>query len=213
MSTPDDHGFLSRWSRRKVQARTGEPLPDPLPPAAAVPPQATASAPLMTTGDPVPAVEATAPPPPTLEDTQTLTPASDFSRFVARDVSPEVRNAAVKKLFADPHFNLMDGLDVYIEDYGATTPILPSELRQMAQAKFLGLFDDEEEQRDVKAQPMEVAPDGAPPLLLSQSGPSAPDAPPAPRPDEDPDLRLQPDDAPGRPDPEPGLVPDAGRQP
>ena len=208
-----DEGFLSRWSRRKAQVQRSEPAAGPA--AEAAPAAAGAVAPVLRQAPVVaePASDAGVPaapaaPLPTMDDVAQLTRASDYSRFVVRGVDEGVKRAALKKLFADPHFNLMDGLDVYIEDYGATTPILPSELRQMAQAKFLGLFDDEEEQRDVKAQPMEVAPDGAPPLLLSQSGPSAPDAPPAPRPDEDPDLRLQPDDAAGRSGPEPG----AGRE-
>ena len=208
-----DDGFLSRWSRRKVQGQRGDPpVAGAAPPADAPAPVVAAVPATVSIAAPAVAESAGAAPPaaplPTMDDVALLTRASDYSRFVASGVDEGVKRAAMKKLFADPHFNLMDGLDVYIEDYGATTPILPSELRQMAQAKFLGLFDDEEEQRDVKAQPMEVAPDGAPPLLLSQSGPSAPDAPPAPRPDEDPDLRLQPDDAAGRSGPEPG----AGRE-
>ena len=205
-----DDGFLSRWSRRKVQGQRGEapvaeaaaPADAPAPVVAAVPAAVSIKAP--TAAAPAEAAPPAAPQP-TMDDVALLTRASDYSRFVASGVDEGVKRAAMKKLFADPHFNVMDGLDVYIEDYGATTPILPSELRQMAQAKFLGLFDDEEEQRDAKAQPMEVAPDGAPPPLLSQSGP---DAPPVPRADEDPDLRLQPDDAAGRSGPEPG----AGRE-
>ena len=83
-------------------------------------------------------------PPPTLEDVQALTPESDFSRFAARDVAPEVKNAAMKKLFADPRYNVMDGMDVYIDDYSKPDPIAPAVLRQLASAKFLGLFDQEE---------------------------------------------------------------------
>ena len=29
----------------------------------------------------------------------------------------------MKKLFSDPHFNVMDGLDTYIDDYGKPDPI------------------------------------------------------------------------------------------
>jgi hypothetical protein len=72
-----------------------------------------------------------------------LTPESDYARFVAREVTPEVRNAALKKLFSDPHFNVMDGLDTYIEDYGIPNPIPPEMLRLMSQTQFLGLFTDE----------------------------------------------------------------------
>ena len=86
------------------------------------------------------------PPPPTLEDVQALTSQSDFRRFMAPDVDPVVKNAAMKKLFADPHFNVMDGLDIYIDDYNKPDPLPQSMLRQMVSAKFLNLFDDEKQE-------------------------------------------------------------------
>lgn len=98
---------------------------------------------------PAPEVEAepSAPePPPTLADAQTLTPQSDFKPYMSAQVTPEVRNAAMKKLFADPHFNVMDGLDIYIDDYTKPDPLPMSMMRQMASANFLGLFDDEKKQ-------------------------------------------------------------------
>jgi hypothetical protein len=52
-----------------------------------------------------------------------LTPASDFKPFLRHGVASQARNAALKKLFTDPHYNVMDGLDVYIEDYNLTEPI------------------------------------------------------------------------------------------
>lgn len=195
MSTRDDSGFLARWSQRKVQARQGGPVAEEPPPA------------LPATADAVPARTATptiaepqpttAPTPPTMDEVAALTPASDFSRFVARGVEPGVKNAALKKLFTDPHFNLMDGLDTYIEDFGRADPLPASMLQQMAQARFLGLFTEPDADHD--------------------TAPPAPDAGPAPSAaaatDEDPDLRLQPHDAAGRPGPEPGPGGNAGRQP
>ena len=103
-------GFLGRWSRRKQQVRAGGPAAAPSAEAAGedvVPPAEAGPA-------PEPAAQ---PPAPTLQDVQALTHDSDFSAFVARGVAPEVRNAAMKKLFGDPRFNVMDGLDVYVEDY------------------------------------------------------------------------------------------------
>jgi hypothetical protein len=58
-------------------------------------------------------------------------------------VTPEVKNAALKTLFTDPHFNLMDGLDTYIDDYGKPDPLPAGMLRKMLQSQALGLFDDE----------------------------------------------------------------------
>ncbi len=89
------------------------------------------------------ALPATAPLP-TMADVAQLTRASDYSRFVAPGVDPTVSNAAMKKLFADPRFNVMDGLDTYIDDYGKPDPIPESMLRRMTQSKTLGLFEAEE---------------------------------------------------------------------
>ena len=200
-----DSGFLSRWSRRKVDARRGVALQEPPPaqPAAAEVPAgpAAAEAPAGTEALPVQSVDgavsvpaptdAAKPPPPTLADVAALTRQSDFSRFVAPGVDGEVRNAALKKLFGDPHFNTMDGLDVYIDDYGKPDPLPLSSLRKMAQAAFLGLVDPE--------PPVTAGPAGAAPATIatpeSDGGDDAAAA--TGQPDEDADLRLQPHDAPG----------------
>ena len=73
-----------------------------------------------------------------------LTRESDYTRFVAADVDPGVRNAAMKKLFSDPHFNVMDGLDIYIDDYTISDPIPEAMLATLTQARGL-LFDAPEE--------------------------------------------------------------------
>jgi hypothetical protein len=196
MSPADDHGFLTRWARRKAQAqRGGEPgAATAVAPAAGATPVAAPMPPAV--GVPVaPAVEREAPaapepaaPPPTLADVAALTRDSSYARYVAGDVATDVRNAAMKKLFGDPHFNVMDGLDVYIDDYGKPDPLPPGMLRRLAQSRLLGLFDDEQPAEPAAARPA---------------------ADPCPTADEDPDLRLQPDDAAGREPGEPDR-PDAG---
>lgn len=210
MSTAGDDGFLSRWSRRKAQARTGEPLPEPAAPVAPSVPSAAAAAPLVPAEEvaAAPAPDAAeAPPAPTLEDTQHLTPASDFRRFVAKDVPPEVRNAAVKKLFADPHFNVMDGLDIYIDDYTKTEPIPAAMMAQMVSAQFLKLVDDPEEQQAKKAvsAASEATPSASAEPLPAPQDIRAPDAAaPQETHDDHADLQLQPDHAPGPEGPGPG---------
>ena len=72
---------------------------------------------------------------PTLDDAAQLTADSDFSAFVARGVDAAVRRTALKKLFADPHFNAMDGLDVYIGDYTQPSPVSDAMLAQLAHAR------------------------------------------------------------------------------
>ena len=82
-------------------------------------------------------------PPPTLDDVAVLKPDSDFSAFVRRDVAPAVKNAAMKKLFADPHFNVMDGLDIYIDDYSIPSPLSEQDLKKMVAAQFVKLVEED----------------------------------------------------------------------
>ncbi|OZA95867.1 MAG: hypothetical protein B7X59_10900 [Polaromonas sp. 39-63-203] len=128
-------GFLGRWARRKNDALQGRPLQEPAAELPAAPVVAHSAVPSV-----LPQAGSDPPPAPA---------ASDFKPFMAGNVGPDVRNAAMKKLFADPHFNVMDGLDIYIDDYSISEPIPESMLRQMASAKFLKLFEDdsEDEQR------------------------------------------------------------------
>ena len=176
-------GFLSRWARRKEQVRSGvETTPEPEAVAVMPIPPATAAV-ALPIEEPEPVVEAL----PTMADVALLSRESDYSRFVASGVDEGVKRAAMKKLFADPHFNVMDGLDTYIADYGQPDPIPMAMLRQMNQSKFLRLFDDEEEEKN---DPKKIA---------AASNPAAPVSELANPSDDDPDLRLQQDDAAGRP--------------
>ena len=165
MADPDgsDSSFLGRWSQRKVKARS-EALPaaEPNEPAntvelarpAAKVEQMPAGQPLAATGTGLQPEASAKQPQPTLEDVAKLTADSDYSAFAARNVAASVRNAAMRKLFAgDPHFNVMDGLDVYIDDYSVGVPIPKSMLRQMVQARSLGLLDDELVDQDIPPSP------------------------------------------------------------
>lgn len=148
-------GFLGRWSRRKADVAQGKPPEEPV---VTKPPAMDANSPVATA---LQGQEPQEPPPNgeenppekkalTLADARLLTKDSDFKPFMAGDVTPDVRNAAMKQLFADPHFNVMDGLDIYIDDYSKSDPIPESMLRQMTSAKFLNLFDDEEDKEKEK---------------------------------------------------------------
>lgn len=227
-------GFLGRWARRKTDVLQGKPLTEPaIVPPVVRPPVAgglvAADQSRQTPQDQdvsaSPHPDVAEPPQLSLDDVARLTQDSDFKPFMAQNVGPEVRNAAMKKLFADPHFNVMDGLDIYIDDYSQSDPIPESMLKQMTSSKFLKLFDDEE-QEDSKPHEQqvsvtaEVVPDN--PLTTAQlPGPAdtaSPDVPTAmitplastdhsSHPDglipaaasqehhADPDLRLQPNDA------------------
>ena len=202
MMADDAGGFLARWSRRKEQVRAGGgvdgavavvAVPEPV----ATEPVVVAAAAVVDAAPADAAVAVTAaPPPPTLADVALLTRDSDYARFIAPGIDEGVKCAAMKKLFTDPHFNIMDGLDTYIDDYGKPDPIPLSMLRQMNQSKFLGLFDDDEEDDQDGAKKHE------PNDALTASAARLTDL--TTPPDDDPDLRLQQDDDAGRPGPHQG---------
>ena len=205
----ESDGFFSRWSRRKVAARQGEVLVEPPSP----PPVAASAAASVAASVPpdLPAARATLEPPPstapaatepapTLEDVAALETGAEVARFVAPGVARQVKNAALKKLFADPHFNVMDGLDVYIEDFGRPDPLPAEMLRSMLDSPSFRFLAPAPE-----PPPGEAQPPGASPIARVDPEPPAEPLPVAgglpcqdPRPvgpDEDPDLRLQPLDA------------------
>jgi hypothetical protein len=128
-----EEGFLRRWAR--VKASGGEAVAEAQRPAAPVPSAAPAAV-----IEPVPAAPLADPaqaagPAPTLEDAAQLTPASDFSAFVSRHVDKDVRRLALKKLFADPHFNVMDRLDMYMDDYNKADPVSATMLAALDHAR------------------------------------------------------------------------------
>src|SRR5437867_1720427 len=117
---------LRRWSRRKLEAARAAPSAAPAP---ATPPVAVSEA------TPQPAALAPAPlgtaspTPAELPPVTSLTFDSDFTAFLQPQVDEAVKRAALKQLFRDPRFNVMDGLDTYIGDYTQADPI-PSEMLQ-----------------------------------------------------------------------------------
>ena len=123
-------GFLSRWSKRKA-GKEDELVEQP---------KETAK-----TLAPIPADSETKPPA-SLEDVEKIDRFdSDFSAFMKPDVDPTVQQAALKKMFTDPHFNIMDGLDIYIDDYSKPDPLPPGMLERMVQSDMLNLFRKTEE--------------------------------------------------------------------
>ena len=132
-------GFLGRWSRRKaglepegLDGSAPELKPKTAPSAVPQDKKTVESA-------PAPAEEEVLPP--TLEDAESIDRfAPDFSAFMKPNVDPAVQQAAMKKLFSDPHFNIMDRLDIYIDDYSIPDPIPMEMLKRMVQSETLGLF-------------------------------------------------------------------------
>jgi len=90
----ESRSFLRRWSRLKRESQQ--------------PQQAT---------------EKRADEPPPLPPLEELGADSDYSGFMHPKVDPDLRRAALKKLFSSERFQSMDGLDVYVGDYSNPEPL------------------------------------------------------------------------------------------
>src|SRR3970040_2111113 len=124
--------FLARWSRLKREAEDQPPKEKA--PEKAVDPKAPA---------------------PELPPLDKLTLDSDYRAFFHPKVDEDVRRAALKKLFSDPRFNVMDGLDVYIDDYSKTEPIPPAMLAGLRQAQKILEWAKEDDEKRAKEQSVE----------------------------------------------------------
>lgn len=79
-----------------------------------------------------------------------LTFESDFKAFMHAKIEEGVKRAALKKLFSDPRFNVMDGLDTYIDDYTKSDTIPPEMLARLERARQK-LLEQEQDRQEVPA--------------------------------------------------------------
>jgi len=121
----DDDSFLNRWGRRKRESANAAPATAPGP----------------------------AQPLPALPPIDGLSFDSDFEAFMHAKVDERVRRMALKKLFSDPRFNVMDGLDVYIDDYSKEDPIPPGMLAQLQHARTTLFGPQTEEEKKPPEDP------------------------------------------------------------
>lgn len=146
-----DEPFLARWSRLK-QA--------PQPPAEVEP--ASSPEPLETPC----LTDADMPPLESLDEN------SDYSGFLSPEVSEELRQLALGKLFRNACFNLCDGLDDYAEDYTRFEKLgglmtadlrfrLEQEAKRLAQQEQPGNPAEEASGDSDKDPPLAEARDGA----------------------------------------------------
>jgi len=139
MIADDKENFVSRWSRRKIEARKTEEKPaESKPssePAPAAPVVASTSAGAAATD---PSAPRELPP---LESLKGL--ASEYTEFLKPGVDENLRRSALKKLFSDPHFENFERFEAYCEDFTQGEPIPMAMLKTLEHAKGL-LFDDEE---------------------------------------------------------------------
>jgi hypothetical protein len=159
MIADDKEGFVSRWSRRKIEARSAEEKPaEPAPPPAAVPAGSGANAAATQQDAPAP-VEL-----PPLESLKGL--ASEYRDFMRPGVDENLKRSALKQLFRDPHFENFERFAEYCEDYTKGEPIPLAMLKTLEHAK--GLLFDEEEKETKKEDEKHLA--GKPPAVLPEPG-------------------------------------------
>jgi hypothetical protein len=143
--------FLSRWSRLKQQAREVPAAPQPAAPDAK-------------------AAEA----PPELPPVEELGMDSDYRGFFHPKVNEDLRRTALKKLFSDPHFNVMDGLDTYIDDYSKPDPLPAAMLAQLRQAQKIIEWANDKGEKKEEGQEQGQA------RIAAQAAAAAPETPEAP---------------------------------
>jgi hypothetical protein len=126
--------FLQRWSRLKEEENKKKDLP-----------------------------AAQEKPPPPLPALDQLTPESDFTGFMHPKVEDALRRAALKKLFADPHFNLPDPYEAYSGDWTVGEPISDELMATLNQARTHLFGDKKEEEKETPAVEAPLARDENPP--------------------------------------------------
>ena len=128
-----EEGFLSRWSRRKLDADENESGSEPAPPVdeapaagvgepAAAGPEEAAEVPQKTDAD-MPPVES-------------INDESSVSDFFSPGVSETLRKAALRKLFHLPKYNIVDGLNDYDDDFrsfAALGDVVTADMRHRAE--------------------------------------------------------------------------------
>jgi hypothetical protein len=123
----EKENFLGRWSRVKLEQEQRS--------------QEAASVPQKTEAQEKP---------PDLPPLDTLTPASEFAGFMHPKVEDALRRAALKKLFADPHFNIPDPYEAYSGDWTVGEPIPDEMMATLNQARLHLFSDKQREEADAK---------------------------------------------------------------
>jgi hypothetical protein len=104
--------FLARWSRLKRKTAAAQ--------------SSSPASPAQTPADTQPA---------DLPPVDSLTFESDFTAYFKASVEESVKRAALKKLLHDPRFNVMDGLDTYIDDYTKNEGVSEEMLKTLDHAR------------------------------------------------------------------------------
>lgn len=158
-------GFLQRWARRKATGVSRSASPE-------------SDARQRAERNDAPAGDR--PDVPTLADVARLSSDADYSAFVAHGMDSQVRRAAMKKLFSDPHFNVVDGLDIYMGDYTQSASIPAAMLAALRHTQSMLEPTPPEEISDAVASSAATEAPMQPEAAPSDESESAPANPPSP---------------------------------
>ena len=128
---------LSRWSRLK--RGRGEPAALLAPGASAASDAVSVASALSAAevADAAHAANAASVAELNLPDLASISLVEDFTPFMQAKVPQLLRQQALKALFKEPHFNIMDGLDTYIDDYTVFEPITPEVMATLSSWKTI----------------------------------------------------------------------------
>lgn len=167
--------FFQRWTRRKAEAAGADDAADAQ--------SARRNVTDGTSRKPVRHSDSEPSMRPTMRDIALLNAESDYSAFVAGGVDKAVHRAAMKKLFSDPHFNIMDGLDIYIDDYNKPSPVSAAMLAALQHAK--STLDPQPYRAEPEEEQAEDAPQqDSPAALAAAADADTPDGGPGNEPEE-----------------------------
>jgi hypothetical protein len=122
--TQDNEAFLDRWSRLKRQQE--QDAERPAPPAKSEPDAAA----------------------PVLPPVEELKSESDFTPFMNPKVADETRRSALKKLFADAHFNEPDLFEPYSRDFTKSETIPEKMLKAINRVRDVAVKGEEQVAED-----------------------------------------------------------------
>ena len=155
MAADTKESGLSRWARRKQEAREAPTAPTAVSEMSVADTESMLDVPVTDeiSEEPVALTDADMP------DIDTLGEDSDFTGFMSPGVSDELRNLALRKLFHAPVFNIRDGLDEYDEDYTSfeklgdiVTCDMKHQIEVQARKRSEALEQEREEQARAEAE-------------------------------------------------------------
>ncbi|WP_335902758.1 DUF3306 domain-containing protein [Shewanella algae] len=176
-------GFLSRWALRKQQVLDGEtPIDEPqqdVPPQAEI--VAEAEPETQAALETLPETESQEEKLLTAEDLPDpsgIEVGGSFASFMAKNVDPAVKTAALRTLWKQPHFNEIDGLLEYALDYSNQPKLTAEASAELAKKVFRHVLEKEEPEEAEEALAETDASQGdaevGTPQLAEQSAPQSP---------------------------------------